>query len=409
MKTLRKGSIIFMIGMIINGCENKSAVPVLDKTIPDYTFRKVLNSEEESISLRDLRGKVVILEFWATWCGPCIPAMRKLDSLQVEFRDEVEVITISSEDEGRLKKFIETTGTKLRVVSDSLHEASFNYQIVPHAIIIDQEGIVRAITNPKNITRDVLARFIREDLISLKVKDDFARDPELEIATIALEENTGYRIELRSYDQDQRGGFKPSKTIDGSVNGIEIWNSPIPRLYQTLFDVASPNRIVFLDSLSYADFPYEKEFKYNMDIEVSKELEREWRQLGIQFLNKHLDVNARMNTRPMPCFVLKDVAGTMQPSTEKEDQYTFMGPILKAKKIGMSRLTEYLENFTELPVVNLTNLEETYDIELNWQLQEPSTLFSELEKYGLKMERSEEELPVEVMEIYQKELDSRSL
>ena len=79
-----------------------------------------------------------------------------------------------------------------------------------------------------------------------------------------------------------------------------------------------------------------------------------------------------------------------------------MGPILKTKKIKMSQLTEYLENFKALPVVDITNLDGEYDIELEWQEEDPKTLYSELKKYGLKLEKSDKKLPVEVMEIYKK-------
>ena len=78
------------------------------------------------------------------------------------------------------------------------------------------------------------------------------------------------------------------------------------------------------------------------------------------------------------------------------------GPSLSAKKIEISKLAEYIENFTSMPVVDRTNLKGKYDIEINWQLEEPKTLHEELMKYGLKIEKSETKLPVEVLEIHKK-------
>ena len=80
----------------------------------------------------------------------------------------------------------------------------------------------------------------------------------------------------------------------------------------------------------------------------------------------------------------------------------FMGPILNTKKIKMNRLVSYLENFTDLPVENQTNLNDAYDISLNWQEEDPKTIHAELAKYGLKLERSKTPLPIKVLEIFKK-------
>jgi len=57
-------------------------------------------------------------------------------------------------------------------------------------------------------------------------------------------------------------------------------------------------------------------------------------------------------------------------------EYMFMGSILKSKKIKMPQLTEYLENFAGLPVLDKTNLNGEYDIELEWQEVDFQTLHS---------------------------------
>ena len=395
----------FLLLLIIVGlasCKNENTIAELGKTVPNQKFSTILNSNQKEISLSDLKGKPIILEFWATWCGPCIPAMKKLDSLQTKFGDQIEIITISAEKPERLQKFIESLKTSLRIVSDTTHLKKFKYQVIPHTIVIDKNGIVRAITNPENVTELVIQNLISNDEIDLEFKDDFYIDPTLEVKTIKAVSNSDYRIELKSYDQSKRGGSKILKDLEGAVNGIEMWNNTLPRLYQTLFDVASYHRVVYNDGLSDEDFPYDNENRYNMIVEVSDTYQNEWKKIGIDFLNENFDINAKMGIDTLDCFVLRNIVNTIKESISEETEYMFMGSILKTKKIKMSQLAEYLENFTSLPVLDITELNGTYDIDLEWQEVDAKTLHSELKKYGLKLEKSDKKLPVEVMEIYKK-------
>ena len=75
------------------GCDKKvKALP----TAPDFTLRS-LNGD--SISLKDYRGKIVLLDFWATWCAPCRQSIPELVELQKKYRDQgVAVIGISMDD-----------------------------------------------------------------------------------------------------------------------------------------------------------------------------------------------------------------------------------------------------------------------------------------------------------------------
>jgi uncharacterized protein (TIGR03435 family) len=401
MKTI---NLYILLGLaFITSCNKEGTIAQIGKPVPNYTFSKILNSNDNEISLQDLKGKVVILEFWATWCGPCIPAMKKLDSLQKEFKDELAVITISSENKERLEKFIKSSKTGLMVVSDTMHSANFKYKVIPHSIIIDKNGIVRAITSPEHITKAVVSNLILKDQIELESKDDFYINPNLEVKLIKSISNSNYRIELKNYDQEKRGSTRFLIDTEGNVNGIDIWNSTLPRLYQSLFDVSSPSRIVFRDSLSENDFPYEKEYQYNFTLEVSSDYQNKWRTIGIAFLNENFDVNAKRGIKNLECYVLKNIDNTIEESSSDQTEYMFMGTILKTKKIKISQLAAYLENFTDVPVVDKTNLKGDYDIEFEWQAEDPKTLHSELRTYGLIFERSDEKLPVDVMEIYKKQ------
>ena len=223
---MKRNFLLLILTICIISCKNENTIAELGKPVPNYKFSNILNSKETEISLSDLKGKTVILEFWATWCGPCIPAMKKLDSLQQDFKEEIEIITVSSENKNRLEKFIKSSNTTLRIVSnDTTHFQNFKYKVIPHSIIIDKDGIVRAITSPENINKVVIENLISNNEINLDFKNDFYIDPNLDVKTIKTIANSDYRIELKSFDQEKRSGAKVLKNPEGNINGIEMRNS----------------------------------------------------------------------------------------------------------------------------------------------------------------------------------------
>jgi thiol-disulfide isomerase/thioredoxin len=98
--------------------------------------------------LSDFRGKVVVLNLWATWCEPCLREMPSLDRLQFHFGSRIVVLAVS-EDRGGAKgvePFIAKLGLKsVKVYIDPKSEAghAFEVQGLPTSFVIDDDGKVR--------------------------------------------------------------------------------------------------------------------------------------------------------------------------------------------------------------------------------------------------------------------------
>jgi thiol-disulfide isomerase/thioredoxin len=90
------------------------------------------------------KGRVTVLDFWATWCGPCIRAMPKLDALAAEHPD-VDVLAVNLDDAAEARALLDRRGwTRLRLLADD-GVASDRYGVttIPHTVVIDRDGIVR--------------------------------------------------------------------------------------------------------------------------------------------------------------------------------------------------------------------------------------------------------------------------
>jgi cytochrome c-type biogenesis protein len=104
----------------------------------------------EEFALADLRGRVVLLNVWATWCGPCVREMPKLQELHIEYEAEGLAVLGASVDrgaaEGEVRRFIEANGISFEILldPDAQVETRFRTLGVPESFLIDREGILRA-------------------------------------------------------------------------------------------------------------------------------------------------------------------------------------------------------------------------------------------------------------------------
>jgi peroxiredoxin/outer membrane lipoprotein-sorting protein len=107
---------------------------------------KLKSLDGESVELRSLHGNVVVLDFWATWCGPCRAEFPAIEKLRSEFGDEVRFYGISDESPATVKKFVAEHRYEMTMLLDGNREARRGYGIhaIPALFVIDRNSVVRA-------------------------------------------------------------------------------------------------------------------------------------------------------------------------------------------------------------------------------------------------------------------------
>jgi thiol-disulfide isomerase/thioredoxin len=106
-----------------------------------------------------LQGKVVVLEFWATWCSPCVHAIPHLNQLANEFHGQgVVFLAVTDDDEDRLKPFLahQSMDAAIGIDTERKNWKAFGVPSIPHTIVIDKDGNLIGATLPENVTPDIL-------------------------------------------------------------------------------------------------------------------------------------------------------------------------------------------------------------------------------------------------------------
>ena len=109
---------------------------------PDFTL---VNLNGDEVSLSDYRGKIVLVNFWATWCHWCDVEMPDLNNLDNENEDVVVLGVNVMEDEKTVRDYIEEGGYEFEVVFDNEGEIATTYLVdgLPNSYFIDKEGILQ--------------------------------------------------------------------------------------------------------------------------------------------------------------------------------------------------------------------------------------------------------------------------
>lgn len=117
---------------------------------PDFTLPGV-RENEAAVTLSDLRGEIVYVDFWASWCAPCLRSLPEVNTLYERYKDQgfsVVAITIDDPVEDALDFLLDLeTPLAYNVVLDQTAEIMDQYAVVgmPTSFLIDREGVVRMV------------------------------------------------------------------------------------------------------------------------------------------------------------------------------------------------------------------------------------------------------------------------
>jgi thiol-disulfide isomerase/thioredoxin len=135
----------------------------LGDEVKNFPVNKIVNENNNPKNFNGLKGQITILDFFGTWCVPCIKALPELTSLQQKFASKVKVLLISTEEELRLTKFVNgRKGFPFPVIIDENGSISNLFQppSFPYTVIINEANKIIAITDAGSIKETMVNNWL---------------------------------------------------------------------------------------------------------------------------------------------------------------------------------------------------------------------------------------------------------
>ncbi len=151
---------IVSLMLVCNSLHTNAATPKVGDAAPEIAIETLLQaSAGDQATFKSLKGKAVVLEFWATWCGPCVAAIPHLNELADKFKDRgVQFISVTDESKAIIEPFIKKRAIHTWLALDTDRSTFKSYEVkgIPHTVLVDQEGKIAGITYPDFLTEAVL-------------------------------------------------------------------------------------------------------------------------------------------------------------------------------------------------------------------------------------------------------------
>lgn len=422
-------------------------------TVPDYKLRQVLNYKSTEVSLSEFNGKALLIDFWAIFCQPCLAQFPKLQRIQEKYKDDLQIITITSDNVQKVADLFENIkyqGFNLLTaargtdnnVNDSLFFA-FPHKYIPHYVWIDKNRVIKAITGYEALNDDNIAllvdgssldgiakeadtspgtahpamyTFQETDIVEKMMLNDSIR------GMIAYSMLSGYNRKYPPSSATDYTGIYAERRIRtwnlplstmlrlayGKM-GKEIWEQelvPMPRFFLNIRDTAILHKL----TVNFTQPPDTTADMYCYDLIIPGKGRRLLIESMKEDLYRYFGVRGKFVRMKVSCYILS-LNDSSRIKTHGGDTYEKGNMYhLRLQNADFSRLLDHIRAYNEgskttpyrglesAIIVDETNFTAKIDINLTARMNDIPTLKLALYKYGLELLEGERMVDVLLVE-----------
>ncbi|SHG98210.1 soil-associated protein, TIGR03435 family [Flavobacterium micromati] len=366
--------------MFLNSCNNSEKKHKIN--ITDY----ILNIPEN----KNFEDKYIIIEFWATWCGPCLSAVPHINKLQEKYKSNKELVFISMTDE-KAEKVLATLNRiefKTIVVSDQTKKTHRDLEVekngimaIPLTVLIDNKGVIKWKGLPEDLNEQKIDLFLKGGKLNvnktkintknISLKNDFF-EKAITIIKNKKIDTTFYLVKAKNENS--------SMIVNGLTNGKYIvQNKKLSNIISNFTDI--PEEQIKI-SEKFNDLTYNLIYKNTTNKELPKELK-------IKILNR-LNLKEKIYRKEEPVYSLKISNKSKLKISRKTEKNTGHNSESESHLISsgsnINNLIRQVSSTFKIVIVNKTGLNENYDLILSKESLEKLNI--DLRSYGLTLEKN---------------------
>ncbi|MDX1632061.1 MAG: TIGR03435 family protein [Thermoanaerobaculia bacterium] len=360
---------------VAGAAETEGKTPEPPEPAPPLDFETSLTGPPpENLTWEALRGRAAVIEFWATWCAPCVQAIPHWNELVESFSDEeIVFVSVTDENEERVRGFLESRPIFGSVVLDTDRDTFDAYGVrgIPHTVLVDAEGRIRAVTRPSDLEEKHLRVLLAGETPDIAPRRDIPATIEKKLGGVEGEEPL-VRAMIRTAASDEM------MMMMGTDRWVALAAKP-PQAISVAWDFPS-TRIVGPEDLM--SFRYDFVFTGFDDEEIRKTVMR-------NLIAEALNLEARRESRQVDVWILDRRPGEDLgfPASEGYAGGTRAEPgQLSLVNMDLGRLARMLEFLLDRPVIDETDVSGKFDVELEWKADDLASLRTALEEAGLTLE-----------------------
>jgi len=355
------------------------AIKVGDRA-PEIRFDKLLPEQPvANASFQALAGKAVVLEFWATWCAPCVAEIPHLNELAEKFKDRpIVFLSVTNEEPGVVEAFLKKRSVValVGIAHTQRPQNAYCEGVYPRTFLIDATGKVAAITYPRLLKEPAL-----EDLLAGRPPSVPSTPPGFGLSLELPRDESGpaalLHVAVRPSGHSHgpwpiRGGITGANTAEGeNLRSLvsRVFGFPEDRITgQPLEEPAVYDFSLVMPGASRAEF--QSKAREALATALKLDVNREIRETDVWIL-------AKLDAKP---------AALAEPPSERTSMWISPHGSMNLKRCDMPALANQLESVVGKPVVDETGITGKFDFSLAYDPSDPNGAIEAMRKLGFKVE-----------------------
>ncbi len=390
-----------------------------DRLPQNLVLNKAYNVPAGKIRLKDFEGKLLIVDFWSTWCSSCIEGFSKMHELQSKFNDSIQILLVNtsqSDTEQKVNSFFQrrqqrtgTTVTLPYVLQDSVLVKYFPHNSIPHYAWISPQGEVLAITSAQEVTAQNIQMILDGGQVKLRTKKDrldFTND-----LPLFINGNGGepvqplYRSMITGYIEGIGGNTGIRRNENNKITSYYSFNKPLLILLKEAYSHVmnySDNRIIIEgDNKTLQQLKSKEAPEYCYELVMPGET-MEYAIATMQNdLSRTFNIKVCNDKRKIKTWVLTAAPGLKNSYTkggkedaafEKDREHKYL------RNYSLKNMLWLANNSFSFPVVDETGITQNIDMDLPNDMYDESQWTKALEKAGFKVTMTEREMEVTIIQ-----------